>query len=142
RGGPRIGTAHQRVLGGEHRSSGAIRTGTPAGDCCTCAVVGGARRKGCRTKRGCWPRIWRIIQALRVGVGDDVAFWSRYCRSCCPRLNSLFTVVPELALYPATSQSTLKTQEIVKSKSTENIVASAAAAAEPKPHERAKLVPC
>jgi membrane protease YdiL (CAAX protease family) len=34
------------------------------------------------TKRDCWPRVWRIVQALRVGMGDDLAFWRRYCRAC------------------------------------------------------------
>jgi hypothetical protein len=53
---------------GEYRNSGAIRTGALTSDCSTCAAVGGARRPGRCTKRDCWPCVWRIVQALRVGV--------------------------------------------------------------------------
>jgi hypothetical protein len=62
--------------------SGAIRTGTLAGDRSDCATVGGARRPRHCPKRDCGPRIWRIVQALRIGVGDDIAFWRRHCRPC------------------------------------------------------------
>jgi hypothetical protein len=71
--------------GSEYRHSGAVRTRTLARDRSTCATVGCARRPSRCIKRDCWPCIWLTVQALRVGVGDDLALWRRYCRPCSGR---------------------------------------------------------
>ena len=87
RGEPQTAAADRPILGGKHLGSRAIRTRTPAGNCCTRAVVGRSCRQGDCTKRGRRPRIWRTVQAFWVGVGNDFSFWRGYRRPRCPRVN-------------------------------------------------------
>ena len=86
RGEPQTAAADRPILGGKHLGSRAIRTRTPAGNCCTRAVVGRSCRQGDCTKRGRRPRIWRTVQAFWVRVGNDLSFWRGYRRPRCPRV--------------------------------------------------------